>query len=501
MGFAKCPRQVQNLILIVPISLAPTSATAPDDQKWAHYASGVSKNSLDIVTNPLSQSLYTLGMAGDALKDRFPMLDEAGARMLRWLSEHPAAPRFTHLATERLDAAALARIAAWELALDIAAEPPNARVQDLIDRCYRVVPHYRALGAPPEALGAVPSIQRADFASAPWRFVPDDAPLDDTMAVFQTSGTTGHPMNVPTDAEALAKYVPLLRRALALHGLRLVGGPEKVAIAVVAFQASTWTWASVAQYLGMAGCIKVNLNPAEWRRPNDAGAFLDACAPELICGDPISFTELARLPISIRPTALISTAMTLLPLVRDALVTRFRCPVIDLYSMNESGPLAARDPNGAWRWLRPDILLELLGPDDLPVADGARGEITLTGGHNPYLPLLRYRTGDFAAIARTTKGAALIDLEGRPPVIFQAADGRAVNTIDVSIAMKRHALSQFTLHQRRDGGLILRVGGRIDQAGLTATLATVFGSSVETRIEELPNEPAESKRIQYTCDL
>ena len=94
------------------------------------------------------------------------------------------------------------RPAAWELALDIAAEPPNARVQDLIDRCYRVVPHYRALGAPPEALGAVPSIQRADFASAPWRFVPDDAPLDDTMAVFQTSGTTGHPMNVPTDAEA-----------------------------------------------------------------------------------------------------------------------------------------------------------------------------------------------------------------------------------------------------------------------------------------------------------
>jgi hypothetical protein len=45
------------------------------------------------------------------------------------------------------------------------------------------------------------------------------------------------------------------------------------------------------------------------------------------------------------------------------------------------------------------------------------------------------------------------------------------------------------------------VGGRIDQAGLTATLAAVFGSSVETRIEELPNEPAESKRIQYTCDL
>ena len=130
---------------------------------------------------------------------------------------------------------------------------------------------------------------------------------------------------------------------------------------------------------------------------------------------------------------------------------RFGCPVIDLYSMNESGPLAARDPGGAWRWLRPDILLELLGPDDLPVADGARGEITLTGGNNPYLPLLRYRTGDFASVSRSPEAMTLIDLEGRPPVLFHTPDGRIINTIDVSIAMKQHALSQFTLHQRRDG--------------------------------------------------
>lgn len=447
------------------------------------------------------EALYTLGMDRDALEARFPLLDEAGARMLRWLSEHPAAPRFTHLATERLDAAALARIAAWERNLENMAGPANTRLQDLIDRCYRLVPHYRALGAPPVGLGAVPSIERADLEAAPWRFVPDDAPLDDTMAVYQTSGTTGHPISVPTDAEALAKYVPLMRRALALHGLRLSGGPGRVAIAVVAFQASTWTWASVAQYLGMAGCVKVNLNPADWRRPDDAIAFLDACAPELICGDPISFTELARLPVSLRPTALISTALTLLPRARDALTARFGCPVIDLYSMNESGPLAARDPGGAWRWLRPDILLELLGPDDQPVPDGARGEITLTGGNNPYLPLLRYRTSDFAAIQRFSDGFGLVDLEGRPPVTFRAADGRAVNSIDVSIAMKPHAVSQFTLHQRGDGGLILRVRGPADRAGLTAALAAIFGSSAETVIDDLPDGPPETKRIQYTCDL
>jgi phenylacetate-CoA ligase len=273
-----------------------------------------------------------------------------------------------------------------------------------------------------------------------------------------------------------------------------------VAIAVVAFQASTWTWAAVAQYLGMAGCVKVNLSPAEWRDPADRAAYLDACAPELLCGDPIAFAELARLPARFRPTALISTAMTLLPGLRDELAARFGCPVIDLYSMNESGPLAARDPAGAWRWLRPDILLEVLGPDDRPVMEGARGEITLTGGHNRYLPLLRYRTGDFAAVARAPEGIALNGLEGRPPVVFRTADGRPVNSIDVSIAMKAHALSQFTLHQRRDGGLVLRARGRPDRAAIRATLAEVFGSSTETAIEDLPDLPPDAKRIQYTVD-
>ena len=58
---------------------------------------------------------------------RFPLLNESGARTLRWLTEHPAAPRFTHRATERLSESALGRIAAWEKGLDDAPEQGESR--------------------------------------------------------------------------------------------------------------------------------------------------------------------------------------------------------------------------------------------------------------------------------------------------------------------------------------------------------------------------------------
>jgi len=432
---------------------------------------------------------------------RFPSIDRAGLRMLRWLTEHPAAPRFTHLATERLSPPALDRIAAYELGLTEPAGAGHDWLPGFIERCYRLVPRFRARGAPPASLAEVPSINRADLAGEPWAFVPDDAPLDEAMAVYQTSGSTGHPLNVPADAEALAKYVPLMRAALRGFGVGLKGGPDRVAIGVIGYQASTWTYASVAQYLGMAGCVKINLNPADWRDQGDRIAYLEALNPEILTGDPLAFDALADLPVKLQPKALISTAMTLLAGLRDRLEARFGCPVVDLYSMNESGPLAVRDETGEFHWLRPDIHLEILGTDDLPAGPGERGEITLTGGHNPYLPLLRYRTGDFGRAQQSPDGLRIIGLEGRPPTRFRVTGGRLVNPIDISIALKPFLLSQYALHQSADGSFTLRARGAREDVALRGALLAVLGADAQLAISPLDTLPPNAKVIQYTSDL
>ena len=62
----------------------------------------------------------------------FPLLDEAGAAMLRFLREQPNAPRYTHVGCDRLSAAGLERVRAYDAELQGAAPPadgykPSAR--------------------------------------------------------------------------------------------------------------------------------------------------------------------------------------------------------------------------------------------------------------------------------------------------------------------------------------------------------------------------------------
>ena len=301
----------------------------------------------------------------------------------------------------------------------------------------------------------MPTTGRAELVADPYSFVPDDHPLDD-MVVFTTTGTTdGRLAYIPSTPVATAGYSVMLRAALAPARpdprRRTRAAPRSPRSAGSA--ARTPTPAS-RRSSDQGALLKLNLNPSEWRRPDDEIAFLDAIDPEVLTGDPVAFARLADLPVTIRPKALLSTAMALLPGLRDRLQERFGCPAIDVYGMNEAGPIAAALPDGSGHaLLQPELYVEILDADGRPCPPGERGEITLTGGFNSAFPLLRYRTGDHAALEARGSLPVLVGLDGRAPVPLRTADGRAVNTIDVTVALRRLPLARFTVHQRADRGL------------------------------------------------
>lgn len=90
-----------------------------------------------------------IGDFGLTDSELFPLLDEAGAGMLRRLREHPHAPRYNWNTGERLDAAALARVREFAAQLETAqcswapGKLPDW-LPEFVRHCRADVPFYRS---------------------------------------------------------------------------------------------------------------------------------------------------------------------------------------------------------------------------------------------------------------------------------------------------------------------------------------------------------------------
>jgi phenylacetate-CoA ligase len=436
---------------------------------------------------------------------RYPTLTEDGRRLLQLMREHPNAPIYRNESGNRLTADDVARVRAFEhevLNSEVGWAPHGvpAWLAEFVDRCIDTTPFYRRYGSGPRDFRDLPTISRADLSRDIAQFVPDDVAIE-RLINFQTSGTTGHPLLIGSLPSVAASYLAFHKRALRRVGIELTYGRGQVGVVLVGFQRTCFTYVSVTPTMDESGLAKINLHPADWRHPDDRALYIDALAPEVFTGDPLSFAELAALPVRWRPRAMLSTSMALRPGLRRTLEERFGCPVLDLYSLNEAGPIGVLDDRaGGHVLLQSRMYIEILGRDGRPVPVGERGEVTLTGGFNPCLPLLRYRTGDFAALRLGGGEPVLIDLEGRPPVRFRNMLGEWLNNIEITHALKRFALSQLAMHQAANGDLHVRLSGmHADEVAIRSVLLDLFGSAQRIVIE--PDFRFDDKVVQYTSDV
>lgn len=436
--------------------------------------------------------------------ERYPMLSDAGRALLLRMTEHPAAPIYRNRSGNRLLAEDLAGLAAFEretLAATIDGLPgrPPAWVAPFLADTYRHVPFFRARGAAPASLADVPTTSRADLAHDIAAFVPDDVPVD-RLINFRTTGTTGHPLLIASHPVVAARYLAFHKRALRRFGVTLRAGRGEIGVVLLGHQQRCFTYVSVTPTMDEAGLAKINLHPDDWRDPDDRARYLDALAPEVIAGDPISFASLLDLPVHTRPRALLSVAMMLTDGLRSALERRFGCPVLDLYSMNEVGPIAVADrAAGGHVLLQPKLHVEIVDDDGHVAPEGERGEVCVTGGFNFCLPLVRYRTGDTASLARVADEPVLIGLSGRRPIRFRTSDGGWINNIDISHALKPITAAQFSVHQAASGFVTLRLSHHaLPEAPTAETLLRGVLGDLPISVEPLGDE---SKILQYTSDL
>ncbi|MEG0191588.1 MAG: AMP-binding protein [Stenotrophomonas sp.] len=435
--------------------------------------------------------------------DRYPALSPAGRAMLQLMREHPSAPIFRNASGNRLLPDEIEALRGYEQDIgharfDWTPEQPPAWLQAHVAEVLAQVPYYR--GQPkPSTFTDITPVHRGDLAADIARFVPDTVPLQ-RMINFRTTGTTGHPLVLPSHPVVAARYLAHHKRALRRFGITLVHGRGQMGVMLLGMQQRCFTYVSVTPTMDESGLAKINLHPDDWRHPDDRARYIDQMQPEVIAGDPISFAALLELPVRHRPQALLSVSMALSPGLRGALAARFGCAVLDLYSMNEAGPLAVYDDAaGGHVLLQPGMYVEVLGPDGAPLPPGETGEITLSGGFNFCLPLLRYRTGDRGALALAGDTPMIIGLQGRRPVRYLTADQQWINNIDLTHALAALPLSRYVVHQHSDGRITLSLPpaelGHAAEA-IRRLRVVLRGQPVEAIALQ-----GEDKVLQYTSDV
>lgn len=450
---------------------------------------------------------------------RSPLLTPDGERMLQRLREHDDAPRFNYATGDRLHPVDLPVLDDFRERLrtqrGVRSIAPSPAIVQWVAGLRERVPFFR--DRIPRSLDlernwdALPTTSRQDLALSPWEFVPDDEPLE-RLIIYRTAGTTGHPISVPHHPRAIRCYEPLIELALERHGVRPQFDPHTVGCFLVGSQIRTYTYATVLYNWNGAGFAKLNLRQTEWPRDGSQQRYFDDLAPQFLTGDPVSFAEMLRLDIAAQPLALVTTSVAMSPGLKERLRQRYRAPVIDWYSMVETGPLGYICPlSDAYHLLPHDVHAEVLRADGTPAPPGERGEITVTGGRNVFAPLLRYRTGDFGAIDFSPCACGdpmprLVGLEGRTPVLLRSADGTPVSTVDISRLLREFPLLLHEFHQAADLACELVVrplpGPRPDLDAISGAMRRLLGDvPLSIRLDPLLGERSEGKTAPYRSEL
>lgn len=450
--------------------------------------------------------------------ERCPLLTPQGQQMLQHLKEHPDAPRFNYTTGDRLHPEDLPLIERFREQLHTRRPRTPQPQPDILARVAawrEQVPFFRA--RIPRGLdlrrdwALLPTTSRHDLALAPWEFVPDDEVID-RLIIYRTAGTTGHPIVVPHHPVAVRCYEPLLDFALERHNARPSFDDRSVACFLVGAQVRTYTYAAVLYNWHGAGFAKLNLRQTEWPREGSQERYFAAMQPRFLSGDPISFAEMLRLDLPTQPSALVTTSVAMSPGLKRRLRDRYQAPVIDWYSLVETGPIGYACPLGhGYHQLPTDLYVEVVRPDGSPATPGERGEIAVTGGRNPLAPLLRYRTGDFGVMDFASCPCGdplprLLELEGRVPVLIRAADGTPVSTVDLSRLLREYPLllHEFTQHADRSCELVVRPlpGATPDLVRMEQDLRRVLGAVVlAIRVDAHLGERSEGKALPYRSDL
>lgn len=161
---------------------------------------------------------------------------------------------------------------------------------------------------------------------------------------------------------------------------------------------------------------------------------LNSKPPKLIIAYAQAMYELAQFAekqqIATAPQkAIITSAQTLYPWMREKIESVFQCRVFNRYGSREVGDIACELPGYEGLWLAPwGSYIEIVDDDNNPLPTGVEGNILVTNLNNYAMPLVRYKIGDRGTLAVNEPSKQILkQVSGRITDTFKREDGTLID--------------------------------------------------------------------------
>jgi phenylacetate-CoA ligase len=258
-----------------------------------------------------------------------------------------------------------------------------------------------------------------------------------------------------------------------------------------------------------------NLSP---QRMREGVATLNRKGPGLVMAYASAAYEFARFvereKLSLRPQhAVVTSAGTLYPFMREPIARVFGCPVYNLYGSREVSLIGCEIPGVNGLWVPPwSNFVEILDDEGMPVRPGEEGNIVVTCLTNFAMPLIRYRICDRGALMPGVPAnghppaQVLKHVSGRNVDLFRTRDQKVVDgEYFTHLLYLRPWVAKFQVVQKAHEHIVFKVvraNGAPAQAELDEIAAKsrlVMGTDCRIEFEfpdELPPHPA--GKYRYT---
>lgn len=190
---------------------------------------------------------------------------------------------------------------------------------------------------------------------------------------------------------------------------------------------------------------------------------------------------------SVRPNAIISSSMMLIPSERRVIEQAFQCKVTDLYGCEEVGLIGTEcERHDGMHIDMENNLVELLDPSGNPVPQGQDGAVVVTNLLNRSMPLIRYKMGDVASL----RGGAcpcgrtlplMNNISGRVADFLVRKDGSVVAGVSLveRTLTKFPGVAQMQIVQEDLDNIVLRIAKDPNYSAATeSALVEEFKDSV-----------------------